>query len=136
MFLTYGIIVILTIMILIKVIIIIITFIIFSLIWLFALADLIPIFTHMASHNKWPKVYGFIVHLLCFQIPAPSCTFTFFLTCSVLGTISLPISMQHIFFLFQMPPDPVSSNLIFSLKPSLIYELSPSVLFSAVMLRL
>ena len=41
----------------------------------FALADLIRIFTHKTSHNKCPKVYGFIIHLLCFQ---KTCTFLYF----------------------------------------------------------
>ena len=74
-------------------------------------------FTHEASHNKWLKVYWFIiVHLLCFKKPAPSYIFTFFATC---------------FFPY---PYPDSSNLIHSLKPSSIYELSP--VFSVVMLCL
>ena len=89
----------------------------------FALADLIPIFTHKASHNKLPKVYGFIVHLLCFQKPVPSYTFTIFFT----------FSSSHLFFPF---PNPISTNLIRNLKPSLIYELSLVVLFSSVMLCL
>ena len=55
------------------------------------MADLIPIFTHNASHNKWQKIYEFIVHLLCFQKLVRSYTFTFFLTCSVFGAIILPL---------------------------------------------
>ena len=55
------------------------------------MANLILIFTHKASHNKWPKVYGFIVHLLCFLKNCTFYTFKFFLTCSVFGTISLPL---------------------------------------------
>ena len=120
----------------ISIIIIIIIIIIISLIQLFALADLMPIFTHKVSHNKLPKVCGFIVHLLCFQKPALSYTFTFFLTCSVFGTISpLPIC-YFLFFFFSKFPNPVSTNLIHNLKPSLIYELSLEVLFSAVVLCL
>ena len=77
------------------------------------MADLIPIFTHKVSHSKWPKVYGFIGHLLCFQKPAPCYTFTFFTL-----------------------PNPISANLIHNLKPFLIYNLSLVLLFSIVILCL
>ena len=85
-------------------------------------------FTHKASHNKWTKAYGFIVHLLSFQKPASSYFFTFFLTCSVFGTMSLPLPTCHflkIFCLFSSP-NPVSTNLIGNLRSSLINELSLS----------
>ena len=51
----------------------------------------------------------FIVHLLCFQKPVLSYTFTFFLTCSVFGTIPHPPStFAHLplFFLYQITPNP------------------------------
>ena len=38
-----------------------------------------------------------IVLLLYFQKPVPSYSFTFFLTCSIFGTISLPLSIRHFF---------------------------------------
>ena len=56
------------------------------------MTDLIPIFTQKASHNKLPKVYGFIVHLLVFKnLYFPILYILLFLTCSVFGTISLPL---------------------------------------------
>ena len=64
------------------------------------MANRIPIFTHTANHNKWPKVYGFIAHLLCFQKPVLFYTFTFFLTCSVFGTFFLPLPICPFAFIF------------------------------------
>ena len=63
-----------------------------------------------------------------------SYTFIFFLTCSIFGTISIPLLICHSFFI--KSPNPVSTNLICNLKPSLICDLSLAVLFSAVMLCL
>ena len=62
---------------------------------------IIPIFTHKVSHNKWPKVYGFTVHLLHFQKPVHSYTFTFFLTCSVFLTFFHP-SLPHLPLFFSL----------------------------------
>ena len=46
------------------------------------------------SHNKWPKVYGFIVHLLCFQKHGSFYTF-----CSVFGTLTSPLPFPTLFTL-------------------------------------
>ena len=64
-------------------------------------------FTNKATHNGWPKVYGFIVHLLYSQKPVLSYTFTLFLACSVFGTISFPLLIcPFAFFSFIKSPQP------------------------------
>ena len=40
------------------------------------------------------------ISYVCFQKPVLSYTFTFFLICSVFGTISLPLPICHFFFFF------------------------------------
>ena len=57
---------------------------------------LFQFFTTKASLTKF---YGFMVHLLCFQKPLLSYTFTLFLTCSVFGTISLHLPICPVVFL-------------------------------------
>ena len=87
----------------------IIIVIIISLIQLFALADLMPIFTHKMSHNKWLKVREFIVHLLMFS---KTCTFLYFyilshLTCSVFGLL-LTHSKTTLENTVEIEPQPVA----------------------------
>ena len=103
-------------------------FIIIIIILAFCNGRLTPIFTYKASHNKWPKVYGFIVHLLC-SSPSPMS-----ISISIsYKNLHLPIflhSFSPVQFLEQFPspsatffpsPNPVSTNLIRNLKPSSIY---------------
>ena len=58
-----------------------------------------------------------------------------FLPAQFLEQFPSPSPFRHLphFFSLSNRPNPVSTNLIRSLRPSLIYELSLAVLFSAVM---
>ena len=84
------------------------------------LADLTPIFTHKVSHSKWAKVYGFIDHLLCFQKPLPSYTFTFFFTFSSSHHFYKPYLQSKTFFnIWAVPSSAVSSsNAVLITNPS------------------
>ena len=64
-----------------------------------------PIFTHKASRNKLSKVYEIIAHLIYFQKSVPPYTFTFFLTCSIFGNLSLFLPLPH-FAPYPLPRPP------------------------------
>ena len=88
------------------------------IIQLFALADLIPIFTCKVSQQMTKGLWIYCTSPMF----SKTCTSPF-----------LPLPLSHPFF---PSPTPISTKLIYNLKPSLIYQLSLVVLFSAVILHL